>query len=277
MSNFLTWAPITQGIPGSAPIAFSAVTADNLATIITAGYLNDLGSKTKLNDIWFINYSDTSTQPLGEASTVGMFKVVVAGPNTSLVLTSATSASGGSFTIGDLIKAGSTAGDFLDSGISFLSNILNVPGSGIFSGNVQAGLSGSAGTLSSFSSTGSRGSLVIAGVANTGNTNVTVSNSPHGQASLYSIADIGGATGNLVVSKTASRVWVGVVSFSGGTAGPVAITATGMPAAIAGSFTIKTSANAVTVQKQDLSVAAQVTVLFSGDPGAGTANVIAYY
>lgn len=144
-------------------------------------------------------------------------------------------------------------------------------------GNIQAGLSGTAGTLASFPATASKGSLVLAGVANTGNTNVIISNALHGQATTYSIADIGGATGNLMGSSTASRIWTGIANISGGSAGPVTLNVPGMPAALSGSFNIKTSTNAVSVQKQDLSVAGQVTVLFSGDPGTGTGYVVVAY
>lgn len=73
-------------------------------------------------------------------------------------------------------------------------------------GNIQAGLSGTAGTLASFPATASKGSLKVVGVANTGNTDVTISNAAHGQATVYSIADIGASTGGLVAATTALRM-----------------------------------------------------------------------
>ncbi|MCW1908612.1 MAG: hypothetical protein KIH63_004695 [Candidatus Saccharibacteria bacterium] len=69
-------------------------------------------------------------------------------------------------------------------------------------GNLVAGSSGAAGTVSSFPSTAARGSLKLVAVANTGNTDVTISNAAHGQATVYTIADIGAATGGLAATTT---------------------------------------------------------------------------
>jgi len=85
MSNFETFGVATGGLPGTAPSVFVASTADSLGTITTAGYVTDLGSKVKANDVMLINYSDTSTFPLGEASTLGQFMVTVSAGVQSLV------------------------------------------------------------------------------------------------------------------------------------------------------------------------------------------------
>lgn len=87
MSNFNSFKVVTGGLQGSNPSIFTASTPDNLAAVTTAGYLNDKGNKVKLNDIFFLNYADTSTFPLGEASTLGIFRVTFTGGNTSLVQT----------------------------------------------------------------------------------------------------------------------------------------------------------------------------------------------
>lgn len=85
MSNFGTINQVTQGLAGTAPIVWCASTADSLATITTAGYLNDIAVTLKNNDLFLINYSDTSTFPLGESSVFGQFLVSISGANTSLV------------------------------------------------------------------------------------------------------------------------------------------------------------------------------------------------
>lgn len=91
MSNFAgtggTIGQVTGGIPGTAPNIYTASTVDALATITAVGYLNDIQARygLKNNDIFNINYSDTSTFPLGEASIYGQFIVVVSGSNYSLV------------------------------------------------------------------------------------------------------------------------------------------------------------------------------------------------
>jgi hypothetical protein len=77
MSNFESLSLVTEGLVGSAPCRFVASTVDSLATILAAGYLNDINKKIKANDRFDINYADTSSFPLnvGEASVFGSFAV----------------------------------------------------------------------------------------------------------------------------------------------------------------------------------------------------------
>ena len=80
-------------------------------------------------------------------------------------------------------------------------------GAAINSGNIQAGLSGTAGTLISFPAVAANGSFIWAAVGNAGNFNVTVSPvSTQGQATVYTIGDIGAATGGIPVSTGAVRM-----------------------------------------------------------------------
>ncbi len=142
MSKFGTISPISEGLPGTAPQVFVASTVDNLATITATGYLDDLGDLVKQNDVFYINYSDTSVQPLGgvsggEAATLGEFYANVSGGHMNLVnaLTalgqaaakavtdntkpSVASVDGtaGTYTIGDILLAGDTNGSIgADSG-----------------------------------------------------------------------------------------------------------------------------------------------------------------
>ena len=76
MSNFQTFGYVTGGMQGTNPAIFTAVTVDTLAAIQVVGYLNDLGDKVKANDVFFVNYLDTSTFPLGEVSQFAMMRVV---------------------------------------------------------------------------------------------------------------------------------------------------------------------------------------------------------
>jgi len=86
-------------------------------------------------------------------------------------------------------------------------------------GNVSAGASGAAGYLASFPSAALKGSLRVVGVANTNDDLVTVSNALHGQATVYSIPDVGAATGQLL-NKTAALI-SGNLIMASGTAGKV--------------------------------------------------------
>jgi hypothetical protein len=77
MSNFETLALITEGNISTAPNLFSASTVDALATMLAAGYLNDIQKKIKANDIIYVNYLDASVFPLntGESSLTATFRV----------------------------------------------------------------------------------------------------------------------------------------------------------------------------------------------------------
>lgn len=83
MSNFDTLTPTVAGVPGLAPVIFSACTPDSLVTITTVGYLNDLAAlgQVKFNDVMYVNYLATTLA----ASVLAVFRVTVAGANTSLV------------------------------------------------------------------------------------------------------------------------------------------------------------------------------------------------
>lgn len=89
-------------------------------------------------------------------------------------------------------------------------------------GNVIAGSSGHSGFLASFPATSARGSFEIQAVANTGNTNVTLSNDAHGQASVYNIPDCGNAIGQVLVGASATPFTTGHILASSGTVGLVA-------------------------------------------------------
>jgi hypothetical protein len=141
MSNFGTLSQVSGGYPGTAPQIWSASTPDSLVTITTAGYLDDLGDKVKQNDVFYINYLDTSTQPLGgvtggEHATLGEFYANVSGGHMNLVnaltalgtaaakaatnnaLPDVASTAGSGFTIGNLVSASDTAGSIQDSGFN---------------------------------------------------------------------------------------------------------------------------------------------------------------
>ncbi len=77
MSNFSSLDLVTETLIGTAPSRFSGSTPDSYASLISAGYLNDINRKVKANDIFDVNYADTSSFPLnvGEAALFGAFRV----------------------------------------------------------------------------------------------------------------------------------------------------------------------------------------------------------
>lgn len=70
--------------------------------------------------------------------------------------------------------------------------------------NVSAGTSGAAGTVRSYPSAATTGYLGLTGVANSGDYAVVLSNRAHGQATTYSIADVGAATGSILNTAVAA-------------------------------------------------------------------------
>lgn len=57
-SNFQTVAPVTGGLPGTAPAVFTASTTDDETTITKAGYINDFYIRQQFKDLdlVIINY-----------------------------------------------------------------------------------------------------------------------------------------------------------------------------------------------------------------------------
>lgn len=147
MSNFTSLGLVNAGLPGTAPQIFIASTPDSSDDITAAGYLNDINHKIKANDLFYINYADTSTFPLnvGEASTFGGFNVVYSSPNWSLVAVpvsgvgqaaakavtdntkpsvASVDGSAASYTVGNFLVAGDTNGTIgADSGLN-VANVL---------------------------------------------------------------------------------------------------------------------------------------------------------
>lgn len=76
---------MSEGYPGTAPRHFICSTVDSLGTITAVGYLNDLGDKVANNDIFWINYSDTTVLPGQTTATPGQFQAQYSAPNMSLV------------------------------------------------------------------------------------------------------------------------------------------------------------------------------------------------
>lgn len=71
-------------------------------------------------------------------------------------------------------------------------------------GNVSAGSAGNAGSLISFPALAANGTLILSALNAGGAFNTTIRNSVMGQSTVYSIPDIGAATGNFVVASSAS-------------------------------------------------------------------------
>jgi len=101
--------------------------------------------------------------------------------------------------------SGASTGNFIISASAGTQHITSGSLS-VDQGNLAAGSSGHAGTVSSFPGTAANGSLILAGVNAGGAFNTTISNGTMGQSTVYSLGDIGAATGGIVVATSAIRM-----------------------------------------------------------------------
>jgi len=197
------------GMVGVSPNYKFMVCADTLATVTTAGYLNQVNLESNpvsttdiLNVLYLFNLQT-------QVGTFEQFSVSI---------------SNGVITLAALSNAGEvtlpTIANHIATYTNTLGHLSEDPATAISGGNIQAGLSGSAGTVASFPGTALKGYLVLQAIANTGNTTTTISNVAMGQASVISIPDPAGATADFVLAPAA--LVNGNLVQASGTAGLVA-------------------------------------------------------
>ena len=183
--------PIQVGLVGVMPGLWSIRTNNTVGEVTAAGFLTDSyigGFSFSEGDAAFVI---TSATPSGTDLNTGLYQI-----NSSAGIWSLTSSSGpGEVTLPTIAGRIAVYTNVTGSLSQSVSPAINA-------GNIQAGLSGTAGTLASFPGTASRGALLLTAVANVGNTNVTISNASHSQASTYSIPDGGQTNSNFLISNT---------------------------------------------------------------------------
>lgn len=219
-------------IGGVVPRRVAIVSTDNLATVTTAGYLNNVAKEgftifnTDIIDMWYgfvPNGSPGTYDVFTPSISNGIITLVpeVAAGNVLLPVVSGDFAifNGATGQIKDLsyspsdntktkvVMAGSAVqvghiGKFAD-----VSGTLDdTAGTAINDGNIQAGRSGLAGILSSLPSGAASGALNLSAVTNaSGNFNTSISNaSAVGQSQVITIPDSGGAAANFILSASGS-------------------------------------------------------------------------
>ncbi len=223
------------GLVGVLPNQKFAIFGDNLATITTAGYLNQVNLESNplsRTDIVQVLYSFNQQTQSG---TYGVFTVSI---SNSGVITLVSWANPGDVLLpvaaNHIAMFNGTTGQIYDGSAD-----------AIHGGNIQAGLSGTAGYFASFPATLAKGSLRLVAVANTNDTLVTISNAVHGQASVYSIPDAANAVGRFLVGATATPFVSGNFPVASGTAG--LMVDSGKSAASLPTFTSPTIANHLAV------------------------------
>lgn len=190
--TILSIQPVQVGLVGVRPGFWSIRTNDTVGTVVADGYL------TKYYNEGF-SFLDgdlaaviTTTTPSATDLNTGWYQI----NNNNGVWSLSVSSGPGNVTLPTVanhlaVYTNATGSLSQDSTIA------------INGGSLQAGTSGTSGTLISYPSTASKGSLIVSAVANAGNTNVTISNASHGQASTYSIPDGGQTNSNFVISNSA--------------------------------------------------------------------------
>lgn len=200
------------GQSGVYPSEIIIETNDTLATVTTAGYLNGMVADNVPLVAGMMALVSTKTSPSAHTSTSSWFNVVFANGDWSL--TSIGVAPGSIIT--------PTIANHIATYNDTLGTLTEDPATAISGGNIQAGLSGTAGHFASFPSAATTGQFDFTGVANSGNFTVTLSNASHGQATTYSIPDVGNAAGRVLAGATATPFTSGHLLSASGTGGVVA-------------------------------------------------------
>lgn len=140
-------------------------------------------------------------------------------------------------------------------------------------GNITSGSSGDAGTFISFPATAANGTLIVAAANAGGAFNTTVSNGTMAQSTVYTIGDIGAATGGIPVSTGAVRMkMVADAAVAGGSATQNVVD-TFCTAASVVLAVWQTQANPAVLQRV-VPGAGSFDIISDVDAGAGTVNYV---
>lgn len=140
-------------------------------------------------------------------------------------------------------------------------------------GNITSGSSGDSGTFIAFPATAANGTMIIAAGNAGGAFNTTITSGTIGQSTVYTVPDIGAATGGVVVSTAAVRMKSVAAAAAAGGAAAQSFTDTFCTSGsnVVGNW--NTQANAVSVLKI-VPGNGSFVVTSSGDAGVGTFNYV---
>ena len=196
---FDTLGQAVGGLQGTAPQLWVGTTDQTLGVVTTAGAVATLVADGifKVRDIVFLNYDLDGT------------------PGQSIL--TVTAASSGSLeaypaAVGGALLAANNLDDVADVATSRTNLGLGTLDNVRFA-NIQAGASGAAGNFKSYPSAATSGYLGLLGVANAGDYAVVISNRSHGQATTYSFADVGAATGSILNCAVAADPASNLIAF----------------------------------------------------------------
>ncbi len=280
----------TTGEVGANPRRCPFVVTDNLATVTTAGYLNNNALNPNQlipTDIIDMIYSYSASTNSG---TYGEFTVAISAGIISLSL----NVDAGNVLLP--VTANHIAGFNGTSG-QIYSPTTASPQTLINNGSLQAGADAVAGTLISYPATTANGSFVISALNAGAAFTTTLRNSVMGQSTVYSIPDAGAATAKMIISSFATtqnitagalQVNAGAISSGLATGGFVGNIIAYPTTTTAGSLVLAAVSNGTgnfSTTISNASAVAQSQVITIPDAGAatasfllstGAANIIAY-
>lgn len=287
---------------GTLPPLKMMITTDSLATLTTAGYLNnanlDAAAPLSNGDVIMCLYSYNTTTKNG---TLGIFTVSISGASGSISLTSWANP-------GDVLlpvvadhiaQFNGTTGQIYDGGLAASSlptftsptianhlavytntsgNLGEDAATAINAGNIQAGLSGTAGSVISFPAGALAGSLALKAIGNTGDTVTTISNAIMGQASTISIPDPGAAAANFVLDTGTTNMITGSqinLAKANGTEAANAVTASGNAGVITTSSltTVGGGTYAITWTNTHITATSVIGLTIQGGTNNATNNI----
>lgn len=274
---------LLTGEAGVRPVKKRMVTTDSLATITTAGYMNEreLPQNVSPEDMLEVFYD---WDDVAKSGTYGVFAVSVS--NGTITLAEHESATGVNATLptanNSIAVFSNTTGD-IKLGAGTVSN----------AGSLQAGSSGTAGSLVSFPSTAAKGYIELAAQNNAGDHAISLVNASFGQASSIEIPDPGAATAKFILSESSISTQsiatglsitgnnnvqtTGGGQFLAGSSGSAGHFASFPATAASGNLSLKAINNATgdfdTIISNAAAVAQDQTITIP-DSGAATANFV---
>lgn len=231
--------PLNNGVGATLTIAASSLTIDSVVMVVGDRLLLSAQTAANENGIYVVNSIGATVvlqrsadmqcieqMKIGQYVTVGAGTVNAGGAFVlvepipaifgvsdqvweSNVAVGAVTFSGGASTANALAVFSDTAGNLKAQtttatlGFGLTAATGNITAS---TGNFIAGSSGNAGGLTMFPPTAANGTFILAPVNAGGAFNTTISNGVMGQSTVYTIPDIGAATGDIVVSTAAVRM-----------------------------------------------------------------------
>lgn len=260
--TILNIAYLDVGQVGVKPSICFIYTNNTLAQVTATGFLNDAVAQGAQFSDSMMALVTTKTSPSASAVQVGWLEIQKSGSNWSLAAPNAPGVVTLPTIANHIAVYNNTTGGLGEDAATAIN-----------AGNLQAGLSGTAGTLISFPATAANGSFIFAAANAGGAFNTTISNGAMAQSTVYTLGDIGAASGGIPVSTGAIRMkMVADAAAGGGSATQNIVDAFCTAASVVLAFW-QTQANNAVIRRVVPGVGS-FDIISDVDAGAGTVNYV---